>query len=851
MEKKSSNINNTNNEEINFKIIFIVLKRYWYVLPTLILAALITAFLYLRFTPNMYQARAVIQEDQNNNEDILKKAFSGVATRRMGENDILKSVNLITSPIFLNQVLDNLPLNVDYHRKKIIREVEIFPDRPFEIQVINISPILYNKPIDIIFETEDRGIISYEIKDETYAYSFNINHNVSYTTPDIKFQLIFNEPIKTLLNLSYFVVIPDSISKNNRYIRSLNVVPDPEESGSFTITLQHTCPAKASIIVNTITKEFQNFYLKKEQESYTNILKYIDEQLLYWENEVHRVEKELDDYKKRNNIDEIEIFLENIDKIQPELEKAEEELALLEQNEKVLNNILITLKKNIENKEEIDIYFLLAQIIGTDFQKSLNSTLENLQKLLLEKQTLLYNYTPNSGKIKQIDHSIETQKKLIQEAVKVSLENLEKEKVKLIEDINLYRGSLYTQQDYSTMMELKKLQNLVEVSNISYNKLLEAKISYSIIRAGVTSPYILLENATSALAPISPKRNMTYLISLIVALVIGFGFLFLKYLFYNEIRDVEDVTNYTDIPFLGSVPKYSDKRFLNDSQMIVDKHPKSAIAEAMRKLRTNLQFIDNEEGSKIISITSTIPGEGKTFVAINLAAIITYSGKKVIILDLDMRKPKIHKAFDSSEHSITNTKGMSNILAGTHSWEECLKESRLKNLHFITAGNIPPNPSELILSERMKSLIDELKNHYDFILIDNPPIGILADAMFSLQIADYPIYIIRSMYSYRPFILTMENLKKNCNVKNLSFVLNDHILSSHGSYGGYGYNYGKYGYSIYGGYGYGGYGYGGYGYGGYGYGYGYGYEEGKKKKTTFQRLLKLRLYRNIKKIIRK
>ena len=109
------------------------------------------------------------------------------------------------------------------------------------------------------------------------------------------------------------------------------------------------------------------------------------------------------------------------------------------------------------------------------------------------------------------------------------------------------------------MMELKKLQNLVEVSNISYNKLLEAKISYSIIRAGVTSPYILLENATSALAPISPKRNMTYLISLIVALVIGFGFLFLKYLFYNEIRDVEDVTNYTDIPFLGSVPKYSDK----------------------------------------------------------------------------------------------------------------------------------------------------------------------------------------------------------------------------------------------------------------------------------------------------
>ncbi len=165
--------------------------------------------------------------------------------------------------------------------------------------------------------------------------------------------------------------------------------------------------------------------------------------------------------------------------------------------------------------------------------------------------------------------------------------------------------------------------------------------------------------------------------------------------------------------------------------------------------------------------------------AINLSAIITYSGKKVIILDLDMRKPKIHKAFDSSENSITNTKGMSNILAGTHNWEECVKESRLKNLFFITAGNIPPNPSELILSEKMKIIIEDLKKSFDYIVIDNPPIGLLADAMYRLQNADYPIYILRSMYSYRPFILTMENLKKNCNVKNLSFVLNDVSHSSH------------------------------------------------------------------------
>ena len=845
MEKQISNVNN---EEINFKTIFVILKRYWYVLPTLLLIAVVSSFLYLRFTPSVYQAKAVIQEDRKNNDDILKKAFSGVSTKNIGDNDILKSVNLITSPIFLNEVLDKLPLDVDYHRRKIIREIEIFPERPFEIKINSLHPKLYNTPIDITFLSENKGEISYVLEDETYKYSFTLNPNVVYITPEIQFQLNFNEPIKSLLSLSYYIIVPDSISKNKKYIRNLSVVPDPEESGSFTITLKNTCPKKASIIVNSITKEFQNFYLEKERESYTNVLKYIDEQLFYWEEEVRRTEKALDDYKKENNIDKVEIYLQNIDKIQPELEKAEDELAVIEKNERVLNNILNTLKNNLEKKEDIDIYFLLAQIIGSDFQKSLNSTLENLQKLLIDKETLLYNYTSNSGKIKQIDYSIETQKKLIQEAVKVSLENLRKDKSKLVENINLYQGSLYLQQDYSKMMGLKKLQNIAEVSTISYNKLLEAKISYSIIRAGVTSPYIMLENATSSLSPISPKRNMTFLISLIIAFALGFGFLFLKYLFYNEIHDIQDVTNYTEIPFLGTVPKYTEKQ-LDNSQMIVDKHPKSAIAEAMRKLRTNLQFINNEEGSKIISITSTVPGEGKTFVAINLAAIITYSGKKVIILDLDMRKPKIHKAFDSTEHSVTNTKGMSNILAGTHTWEECVKESRLKNLHFITAGNIPPNPSELILSERMKSLLVELKESFDYIVIDNPPIGILADAMYSLQVADYPIYILRSMYSYRPFILTMENLKENCNVNNLSFVLNDLNLSSHSNYGGYGYGYlyGKYTYGRYSSYGYN------YGYN-YGYGYGYGETYGNtpsSKSSFMKKLQKIRFYRRIKRLIRK
>ena len=213
-----------------------------------------------------------------------------------------------------------------------------------------------------------------------------------------------------------------------------------------------------------------------------------------------------------------------------------------------------------------------------------------------------------------------------------------------------------------------------------------------------------------------------------------------------------------------------------------------------------------------MAVTSTISGEGKTFIAINLAGVIAFSGKRVVILDLDMRKPKIHIGFN-----VENNHGMSTILIGRDKVEDCIMHSTLPNLDFITAGPIPPNPAELIINPRMDQLIESLKTKYDIIICDTPPVGIVIDGIPVIQRADYPLYILRANYSRKMFIVQINKLMNDNKIKNISVILNG-VEMSRVKYGyGYGYSYG-------------------YGYG-YGYSYGYGYyEDDDKPANLFTRM---------------
>jgi capsular exopolysaccharide synthesis family protein len=220
-------------------------------------------------------------------------------------------------------------------------------------------------------------------------------------------------------------------------------------------------------------------------------------------------------------------------------------------------------------------------------------------------------------------------------------------------------------------------------------------------------------------------------------------------------------------PVLGIVPVFKQKKE-TVSRLVIDKNPKSAISEALRLIRTNLDFVfPGKKQKRIIAVTSTVSGEGKTFVVVNLGGIIALSEAKVILLDLDMRKPKIHVAFDAE-----NQKGVSTILINKHKLEECIQKSPIPNLDFISSGPTPPNPSELIMRAEFDKLLQDLSQLYDYILIDTPPVGLVTDGILVMSKSDLPLYVVRADYSRRTVSNNINKLFKNERFRNLTVVLN-------------------------------------------------------------------------------
>ncbi len=523
---------------------------------------------------------------------------------------------------------------------------------------------------------------------------------------------------------------------------------------------------------------------------------------------MYETEKKIDVIKKEKKINDDGNENKPNPNIYNRIENLQDQITKLELEE----NILSETSKNINENKDLDIYKLIALISASEYQNSIQKILNTLQEFLLKKEQYLYDVTPNSGQIASINYQIEIQKKLLKESILSLLENIKTRKADLSKKYDDYTLSINNLTTSANSMEYSRLQRLYEVNEKYYNQLIEKKTEYQISKAGYVSQNQILQEAIISNTPISPIPKTIYLSSIIGTIVFCLLLIIIQYVFFNEIRTINDINKYTDAPILGIIPRYD--QFIPVSQLLIDKNPKSVIAESLRTIRTNLQFINNDEGAKIISITSTISGEGKTFVTVNLAGIIALSDKKVIVLDLDLRKPKIHHCFN-----VENKKGVSSILVKNEKIENCINHSNIERLDYITAGPIPPNPSELILSKRLDELIAYLKTIYDFIIFDNPPIGIVADGVKTFQLADYPIYIMKSNYSKKSFIQNIENLIHESKINKLSIILNSVDMR----YAAYSSSSGTYGY----------------GYGSTAYGYGGYYEENSKLKfklSLFQRI---------------
>ena len=385
-------------------------------------------------------------------------------------------------------------------------------------------------------------------------------------------------------------------------------------------------------------------------------------------------------------------------------------------------------------------------------------------------------YRESTAAIQQLNESIS----LASATVLTQLDNLKNQLANDLAEVNASKARL--ESDFATLPgksnEFNKNKRFYELYEEFYLSLLQSKAQFEIARAGTSNDFVILSSATYPTSPISPNKLIIHGIGLVAGFVLGLFLIGILYLLNNKVNNLKEIENSVEASILGSIPKITSA---TGSKMIVDKKPKSSLSESLRSVRTNIQFMIGEASSPLISITSTVSGEGKTFLAVNLGAIMAMTNKRVVILDLDMRRPRVHAAFDEEN----SEKGISTILINKYAISDSIRSTRLDNLFYIPSGPVPPNPSELLLTAGFDQLINELRASFDLIILDTPPIGVVTDAKIILQKSDLAIYVVRANYSHRSFLKEISALHET-HTTNLGVVLNSANRSGTEKYG-YGY----------------------------------------------------------------
>jgi capsular exopolysaccharide synthesis family protein len=782
------------NKDYDPLILQTIVKRYWW-WPVLFVAFFLSmSYFYLRYTKPTYESTMVIQIDNEDNaRDIID-----IENINSKQNDISSEVELMRSQLMFEKAIERVNYNVSLYSKG-----QVLIEEKYNSSTFNVLPF-------VLKDSTLVGVpiyVTYDGKMVTLLYTHNGKRNEIKGKLDTHFEnthfdlVVKSSNVKELLadanqNELYFTF--NSIqSFASRYLPNLQVVPIDPIAKTIQVTFRGNNPQLCHDLTLAIAEAFVNYDEENKRKGSENILHFIDQQLDSLSGELKSSKDSLMIYQRKSNIPDP---LTAGDEISSNITKFQEQLFVLEDEIRSLNQVNSRLK-NEPNR--LEVYRLLPEMLGKSYEQSLSTQISTLYDLLEKKEDLLFQVTDENAEIKVLNGRIQTKLGSIRKSISTILERLYANSKTIRDKITGYESEFFELPEKK--MEFSRLKNIQELNEKYFTLLTEKKVLYAISDAGYSSNSRILTRPIVNSTPVSPNRKLIYVTFIMFGIILGLGVMLIKYLTFNEINLIEDLVKLlpSKASILGGVPLYNSG--MEFSQLVVGDAPKSMLSESMRKIRTNLSYIHRDY--KTIAVTSSISGEGKTFVSLNLAGIIAMSGKKTILLDLDLRKPKIHLGL-----GVSNEAGMSSLISKQFELKDCIKTSKIENLYFITAGPIPPNPSELLLSDRFKDIIEELKTQFDVIIMDNPPIGLVSDGIKILTDADIPIYVFKSHYSKRIFAHRVKELFDMNQLTKLNVILNGINAIGRSNYG-YGY--------------------------GYGYGNGYYEESVKKTNSLKQRILKL------------
>ncbi|TDI69345.1 MAG: polysaccharide biosynthesis tyrosine autokinase [Bacteroidetes bacterium] len=752
--------------EIDIEKLHTVLGKSWLWIMLIVLSTNLTAYLVIRWTKPLFESYSDIKLNVKKDANFL--GFLEI-NEEQNLNNISGEIELIKSKLFFDKVIKTLDLDISYYAVGNILEDEKYRSPPFKVEYTFLDNWVYDQQFTVAISNEDEFILGYpdhtQIPDQSCRFSQTIQNE--HFALRLTMNLPLNEVDKDQL-YSFKINSQNSLLlylENNITVEPLNLT-----ANTIRISFRDHNRYKARDLVSAIDTIYLTYTKEEKNKANQQKIDFLDDQLLLTQSKLQDYESYFESFTIRNKTTDIQTDLSNTIKA----------ITVLDSQNVILEKKLTgihQLQSNVGNQTGAPERLLQY----SSYNEDINTTLSKLGDLVRERELLKISYHKNTFAVIKVDQEIT----LIQEQLESYLQAHEKE----LQSEQMVIGS-------KRMTLEKRLRTLpAQGTEFTSNQrnfslyeeflltLMKLKADFQVAQAGTVTDFVILSAAVLPNSPVSPNRLIIYGLGVVSGLIFSFLFVGVRYTLHNKITSQAELERITSLPILGLVPEYH-KGKMGLSKLIIDKNPKSPVSESLRSIRTNMEFLRISEGPKIISVTSTVSGEGKTFLAINLGGIISLSKQKVLLVDMDMRRPKIHLAFNNKPVN----KGLSTILINKHSLKECLLHTNLENLDYLPAGPTPPNPSELLMGKEVDQLFKEMKQHYSTIILDTPPVGLVTDGILAMKKADIPIYIIRADYSRKDFVNTLNRLAKTDRFKNLSIILNSVQITSKR---GYGYGYGK------------------------------------------------------------
>ena len=770
-----------------------VLRHWPLFLISFVIAFSIAYYINVRKQPVYQMANLVsIKDDQNpffTSNTSLTFNWGGTTDK------INTAVITLKSRSHNEEVVERLQYYLEYLKHGKYQQEDAYKQTPFFVKVDVEKAQVLNKQFKIvfkdsvnftmstIFEPDDFRFQNYKTKEITRKYiegsefsqEFSIGEEINLEFFHGTFMP--NPDVIAKTGTEYYIAFENYDNVVKRYL-AIRVEPESRGSSVLRMRLEGNNKAKMVDYLNSSVQILSESMLERKNLFATKTIRFIDSSLSEKSSELSLVEDELNQFKNKNSIFDLQTEGSDISEKLSELD-LRKEAGNRELNYYINLNEYLTTRTDYRN--------VPAPSVAGISEASVVTGVGKIVAMAEERNKLQYSFKESAPIFSDIDRKIDAIKIVLLENIRSSTEIKKQELSSIIRDMGRYEGQIRKlPKEQQDLLNIERRYNL---SQSSYNMFLAKRSEAGLVKAANVSDVMVIDLAKdTGGGKIGPNTQLNYMMAGLLGFFIPMLFLFGRVFLDNKIRNYNDLSKITPIPILGVVVRSHLGR---NNNLAVVNAPSSAIAESFRSLRSSLQFIYKKQGvkgAKTVLITSSVGGEGKTFCSINIASVFALSQRRTVLVELDLRKPKMSESF-----GLVNNVGIVNYLIEEAEISDIIQNTGIENLDIIVSGPIPPNPSELLLLERLEELLDNLKEKYDYIILDSPPIGLVSDALELTKHVDASLYVTRFNYTQKNMLNIINDKYETGEIKNVSIVLNDYFEKSGNRYGyGYGYAYGSY-----------------------------------------------------------